>query len=137
VNRFRLDRYVPPGRGADAYELAVPVIDDVPLFERLGDRFPGLSVREVAWPSRQWLGAPTVAEDGRAVILDGECGEPGCCGVFARITVKDSSVRWADFFARGSPRLPDGLSFSFERGKYEAALKSVAARPSIAWSPRE
>ena len=108
----------------------------MPLFERLGDRYPGLPLRLVVTPARQWLGAPTYAEKDHAVILDGTCGHAGCCGVMARIDLRRKTVVWHDFFARGSPALPAGLRFEFERLAYEEALSSPDA-PRVEWQEDE
>lgn len=139
MNRISFDRFAvvgPPGEHLDGgTDLAVPVIDGEPLFVRLGGRWPGLDVAVVVPPSRHWLGRPegSLAEDGRAVILDGECGHAGCCGVFARVTTNDSNVRWDDFAARGAPELPAGLRFVFEQQAYEHALASVATKAPVEW----
>jgi hypothetical protein len=139
VNRIRFDRYAvvgPPGEPIPGgTDLVVPVVDGVPLFEHVIDRWPGLSTERVVPPSTHWLGRPDpqLTEDGRAVVLDGECGEAGCCGVFARVTVRDTSVRWDDFAARGRPRLPIGLAFDFDRQAYEEALSGVASMAPVEW----
>jgi hypothetical protein len=129
MNRFevrRLDYSVDIGGGTESWDLVVPVIDGVPLADRLTDRAPGTWTSLVAPPSQHWFGHPVSdpydADDGRAEVLTGACGESGCCGVFARVTVGDTSVVWAEFSARGAPDLPDGLSFEFDRVEYEAAL---------------
>jgi hypothetical protein len=120
----------------DPADLAVPMIDDRPLFEICGDRYPGLFIATVAPPSRHWLGEPTYTEDPddrigdddgplRPVVLDGECGIADCCGVFARIDIGDEVVTWSDFFANGRPPLPDGLHFTFDRDQYEHAIAHV------------
>jgi hypothetical protein len=61
----------------------------------------------------------------RPVILDGDCGIADCCGVPARIEIVDELVTWADFSARGSPPLPAGLRFTFDRAEYEGAIAGV------------
>jgi hypothetical protein len=127
-NQFAVMRY---GGGPD--DIAVPVIDGVPLFERLPGRYPGLAVRTVTPPSRQWLGAPVYEEDGRAVILDGTCGVAGCCGVMATIEVGPDTVLWHDFYALGGPDLPSDLRFVFVRWKYEKVLASIVRAPRVAW----
>lgn len=129
-SRFSVMRYVGRGRPDD---IAVPVIDGVPLFERLSDRYPGVSVRIVAPPSGQWLGAPVYEEDGRAVILDGRCGVAACCGVMAKIELRPDTVVWRDFYALGGPDLPRDLRFVFVRWEYEKALASLLRAPRIAW----
>jgi len=128
TNRFSLLRI---GSGPD--DIAVPVVDGVPLFERLPHRYPGLAVGIVAPPSGQWLGNPVYEEDGRAVILDGKCGVAGCCGVMAKIEVLPSTVVWRDFYALGGPEVPGDLRFVFVRWGYEKALSSLARAPRIPW----
>ena len=139
MNRIRFDRYAVAGPPGEEFyggtDLVVPVVDGEPLFVRVGDRWPGLAVEFVAPPSRLWLGEPVagLAEGGRTVILDGECGHAGCCGVFARVLVGDSNVRWDDFSARGAPALPPDLRFVFERRAYERALAGVELLRPIEW----
>ena len=128
TNRFSVLRYA---SGPD--DIAVPVTDGVPLFERLPDRYPGLAASMVAPPSGQWLAAPVYEEHGRAVILDGKCGVAGCCGVMAKIEVWPDTVVWRDFYALGGPALPSDLQFVFVRWDYEQALESLLRAPRMAW----
>ena len=142
VNRLTLERHVYIHEGVRRRverreEVVVPIIDRTPLHEMVDDRFSGLALPFVEPPSRQWLGAPTYQEDGRAVILDGSCGVAGCCGVFARITVTDDTVRWSDFFSRSDPPLPTGLDFEFEWVAYEATINAVSGSPERVWTIRD
>lgn len=105
-------------------DIAVPVVDGTPLHELVGERFYGIDASLVAPPSPHLLRGPKYVEDGRTVLLDGDCLSAGCCGVMARVVIDDRAVRWADFFARGRPPLPNGLSFEFDRVQYETALAS-------------
>jgi hypothetical protein len=100
VNRFGLARVLleyDGERGLTSADLAVPVIDDTPLFELVGAGHPGLVVRLVAPPSRHWLGEPSYIDHERLVVLDGSCGIAECCGVAARIDIGDATVCWSDF----------------------------------------
>lgn len=110
-------------------ELAVPVVDGVPLHELMGERFFGIDASLVSPPSRHLLGTPAYVEEGRAVILDGDCLHAGCCGVMAQVVVGERTVQWIDFFARGAPDIPTAVSFEFDRQQYEAALASLDAVP--------
>lgn len=139
VSSFSVVRYrvevVPAGELFLApTDLAVPLIDGVPLFETLGDRYPGVDVALVAPPSRHWLGEPVDEEEGQAVILDGGCGFAGCCGVMARITLDGPIVVWSDFFATGRPPLPTGLHFEFDRTAYETAIAAVLTSEPMDWA---
>jgi hypothetical protein len=138
VNRLTVERHVHihegVGRVEGPEELVVPIIDGTPLHEMVDDRLAGLALTLVAPPSGQWLGTPTYQDDGRAVILDGTCRIAECCGVFARITVTNETVRWSDFVARGEPPLPPGLDFEFERVAYEAAINGVRESPDHVWT---
>ena len=138
MQTFSLARYrvVPQPPEEDFYgavDLAVPVIDGTPLFTILGDRYPGVRTQLVAAPSRHWLGEIVKGEDDRAVVLDGICGDPGCCGVFARITLEAAAVVWFDFFARGIPELPPGLRLEFDRSSYESAIAGLTELPPVDW----
>lgn len=106
-------------------DIAVPVVDGVPLHERVGDRFAGIDTSLVARPSRHLLGEPEYIEEDRTVLLDGDCGFAECCGVRAQVIVGDRTVRWTEFFARGHPPIPVDLFFEFDRQQYEAALASL------------
>jgi len=128
ASRFALLRY-----SESPEDLAVPVIDGRPFAEMLSDRYPGVTLSLVVPPSRHWLGAPTRVEQGRAVILDGSCGYAGCCGVMAHIEVGPGTVVWSDFIAGGSPRIPSGLRFEFNRAEYEAALAGLGTQPALEW----
>src|SRR3954453_10180614 len=61
VNEFAVERrivsYEPGDDEPDLAptDIAMPLIDGVPLYERLGDRYPGVAYEVVAAPSRQWL----------------------------------------------------------------------------------
>ena len=145
-NRFSVLRYIDTPE-----DIAVPVIDAVPLYKRLTERYAGLAVRLVVPPSRQWLGSPQYAQQAdrphrnssgqparaetqRAVILDGTCGYADCCGVMAMIDVTPTTVVWRDFLARGHPPIPDGLRFEFDRKEYESALAGLDAARPLEWT---
>jgi hypothetical protein len=139
MQAFSVARYRVRARPEDvdsfgSVDLAVPVVDGTPLFTMLEDRYPGVAVRLVAPPSRHWLGDTLYGEEGRAVVLDGECGAAGCCGVLARITLDQRIVVWSDFVARGRPPLPSGLHFEFDRSGYEAALAELMNLEGIDWT---
>jgi len=129
ASRFSLLRY-----RESPEDLAVPVIDGHPLAKMLTDRYPGVAISLVVPPSRQWLGAPTRVEQGRAVILDGSCGYAGCCGMMAHIEVRSGTVVWSDFLARGSPRIPSGLRFEFDRAEYETSLAGLVTQQPVEWT---
>jgi hypothetical protein len=114
-------------------DLVVPVIDGIPLFEMLGDRWPGVPGEWVLPPSGQWLGAPDQVEYGRPIVLDGSCGDAGCCGVVARISVLANTVIWDEFHGHGSPDLPEPLRFEFDRANYEEQLRAVLRISVTEW----
>lgn len=108
-------------------DLAVPIIDGVRLSDSCGG-LPGVDVSLVAPPSRHWLGSPEYVELDRAVVLDGNCGEAGCCGTMARISIYRDVVRWDDFFLAGDQLgRAKNLTFVFDRREYEAAIDAVLA----------
>jgi hypothetical protein len=116
-----------------ASELVVPVVDGTPLFEMLGGGCPGIADEWVRPPSRQWLGSPEHVEYGRAIVLDGSCGDAGCCGVVARISVLSDTVIWDEFHGHGAVDLPDPLRFEFEREDYEAQLEALPRIAVTEW----
>lgn len=152
VRRFR--RKDPLDQELGPNDIAVPVINGIPLFEQLGDdREPGIDVGLLVPDPGQWLGRPRYAEDredgpriggqasggrgpsGRVVILDGSCGIADCCGVVARIDVGATTVRWHDIIACGGRRLRRDLEFTFDRARYEAALAGLADTAIEVWDP--
>ena len=138
MNRFQLSRCSVEHERSDGgsvvpWDLAVPVIDGRPLSELVGAGHPGLVVRLVAPPSRQWLGEPSYVEGERVVVLDGSCGIAECCGVTARIEISDATVSWSDFKAHGRVELPPGLEFTFEKDEYVRAIAEVANLESTTW----
>lgn len=138
MNRFeirRTDKDADLGGSEEHWDLAVPVIDGVPLSDRMWDREIGTWAGLVALPSLHWLGRPDpdhVDHLGRAEVLTGTCGDSGCCGVFARIVLTETSIRWEGFEGRGSAPVPDGLGFEFDRAEYESALAGFGIDPPIA-----
>lgn len=61
--------------------------------------------------------------EGKSVMLDCECGSPGCWSLMAAVTVTDDEVTWTDFEQVHRRDWDYGqLAFVFERGQYEAAL---------------
>jgi hypothetical protein len=142
LNRFRLARFAveydpPDDMDLAPTDVAVPIIDDRPLFELAGDRYPGVDVGLLSPPSRQWLGAPSYVAYGNAVVLDGDCGIAECCGVTAAIEIGESTVSWSRFAAAGFPDLPPGLAFTFDRVEYERAIADVADLEPTTWVIRE
>jgi hypothetical protein len=123
-NRFSLLRYRLLDIYGDCFDVAVPVVDHVPLYERLPGNFPGVSMALVAPPSRHWLGGPVYIDQSKPVILDGRCGWAGCCGVMANIDVSPTMVVWEDFSRLGNASVAK-LRFVFDRDEYEAALKKL------------
>lgn len=114
-------------------DVAVPVIDGMPLFAYIGDdAMPGLAFDYVAPPSKHWLGEPVDVVFERVAVLDGTCGVAGCCGVSARISVGDAEVTWSDF-AVGPDSALDLGPFVFDRAAYEAVLAGCAALAPVAW----
>lgn len=112
-------------------DLAVPVIDSVPLFEILGTDWPGLDARLVLAPSLQWLGSPDYREYGGTVVLDGSCGIAGCCGVIFRISLFADTVVWDQPYCHGEVDIPEDLRFEFDRAEYEAQLRALADVPVV------
>ncbi len=141
MNRFRLARYsvvLPDEESFAATDLAVPIIDDVPLFVVVGSDFPGVPVVLVAPPSGHWLTDPDDSyvdeESGRPAVLDGSCGIAECCGVMARIDVTASTITWSDFVVRGRGHVPSALQLTFDRAEYERALAQVLDIEPTAWT---
>jgi hypothetical protein len=142
-NRLRVDRYTvvcdPPDNDSyAATDLAVPIIDGIPLFEMLHSSFPGVPIGLVVPPSRHWLDDPDPSyvddAEGRPAILDGSCGIAECCGVMARIELTSSTVAWTDFVARGRGSIPLGLEFVFDRDHYETAIARVREVVPADWT---
>lgn len=115
-------------------------VDDEDLFgliERAGrtdptvgpiEGSPGLTPEEVAPPSRHWLGspAPALSDGDDVVVYLCECGDWGCGGVLARITVTDDHVVWSDFHGPQGQTYEVG-PFHFDRRAYEQQLAQLAS----------
>jgi hypothetical protein len=140
-NRFSLMRFhVPVDEDEEQFfpaaDLAVPVVDGIPLFEMIGGGgYPGVPESWVRPPSREWLGAPEYVEYGRAIVLDGACGVAGCCGVVARISVLPDTVIWDEFHGHGATQPPERLRFEFDRDDYEAQLEGLPRVAVTEWVP--
>jgi hypothetical protein len=136
LNRFTVLRFHVPVQSEQPFfaasDLVVPVIDGTPFFEMLGGGWPGIPEQWVLPPSRQWLGSPEQAEYGRAIVLDGSCGDAGCCGVMARISVLSDTVIWDEFYGL-APDLPEPLRFEFDRVGYEEQLAALPHVPVTEW----
>lgn len=80
---------------------------------------------------RQLLGGSLPADrNGRPWLLYCQCGDPGCGGLSARISITDNTVTWSDFGwddIFGSPREPVEIdrTFVFERAEYEKVLHTL------------
>ncbi len=145
LNRFRLARFgvvleSPDDQSFASTDLAVPLIDDVPLHAITSNRHPGVPVGLVAPPSRHWLGEPDrsyVGDDDHdlqfPVVLDGSCGIPECCGVMARIKISDATVTWSEISGRGRSAIPNGLTFTFERKQYEREIAHILEVVPTPW----
>jgi hypothetical protein len=134
MNTFEVRRYSTPalGDGTGRIDVAVPVIDGLPFFERFEDREPGSALRAATSARGQWLGAPLHVEEGRAVVLDGTCGHGRCCGVLARIEVDEElgTVRWHDF----STNEVDA-DFTFNLDEYRNAIAHAGDLEAQVWEP--
>ena len=135
LNSFSILRYrvVPPSDDYVVYgatDLAVPVIDDVPLFERLGG-WPGIPFEWLQRSPNQWLGSPSFTVFGSPVVLDGSCGEAECCGIAARITITDDTIVW-DGIRSLNETYP--LRFEFDRSDYEAQIRGLPDLVAIEWN---
>jgi len=139
VNRFSLRRFEVIGaREPTSWQggIAVPVIDDVPLYIRINEQLmPGMPAGAIAPPQREWLGEPYVIpgdQDTRATVIEGGCHVSWCCGVHAAITIDEQVVTWSDFVVGPCEEIDLG-PFTFDRTEYEAAIANVMDVPTIAW----
>lgn len=73
-------------------------------------------------PTEQWF------EDRDTVLLDCECGFPGCWPLASIVTVEPTSVTWSGFLnGRRGWDLGALGPFVFDRRQYESALSSLDA----------
>jgi hypothetical protein len=99
--------------------------------ERLAGAYSGLRLLEaVRWPSRHFLGEPTLPGNysNETVLLGCDCGDWGCWPLFAKVDVSDAAVTWQAFMNGHRPAWDlSGLGpFEFDRGQYESALRTTA-----------
>lgn len=114
-------------RPPQTIDLVVPVIDGKTVAELVGwsGGLAGLPAHYVEPFTTQWNGPPGYGDDGRAAIIDGDCGVVGCCGVQADITFDETTVRWSAFtIGTGEP---DGREYLFDRRAYEAAINGITS----------
>lgn len=95
----------------------------------IAGRYQGLPPKVALLPSKHLLGKPEkgFTHDDRPFVLVCECSEPGCWPIVADIVVEKDRVLWKNFSQpfRSSVAEPwtyGGLSFTFPRKDYEAAL---------------
>lgn len=120
-------------RPPQAIHLVVPVIDGNTVAELVGwnGTLAGLQAQYVEPFTTQWSGPPGYGDDdGRAAIIDGDCGVVECCGVQADITFDEATVRWSGF--KIGTCEPDAREYLFERGAYEAAINGIASLTEVA-----
>jgi hypothetical protein len=87
-----------------------------------------LDLRDVAPPSRHWLGVPSDSElvvDDYVAVLTCSCGAFGCGGTAAHIVVGDDVVTWSDFVDPWCTPEDVG-TFRFDRTQYERELNNLA-----------
>ena len=104
----------------------------------LAGAYAGLPAEHVFAPSRHLLGQASIpyAWTDKVILLECECGEPGCWPLTAKVTVADETVTWSDFeqphrgpTSRAGRWRYGGLGpFVFSRAQYEAEL--ARGRPS-------
>ena len=140
---MRISFAVQPSPADPDFPEVVPVIDGVPLTERVvryesesrmeptgedqyGGLIPAFSGFEPA--ADHYLGRSLPDGDGKVVLLGCSCGEWGCWPLLARVVVGDDAVEWRDFEQPHRPvRDYAGFGpFVFERRAYEAAVSDVA-----------
>jgi hypothetical protein len=107
-------------------DLVVPVIDGRTVQETLDhDGLAGLPAHYLEPYATQWSGPPSYGDDGLASIIDGGCGNVGCCGVQATIEFHETTVRWFGF--KIGTRKPDTRQYEFDRASYEAEIRGIAS----------
>jgi hypothetical protein len=110
---------------------AVPIVDDVPLRDRLrSEAMPG--VHRVGL--NDWLeGASSATRS--AEVLGATCGIDDCCAVYGRVTFTDHEVRWHDFLPN-SPRdrWPgvEEIAYVFDRTLYLGEVRRSSTEEPLA-----
>ncbi|MCK9894094.1 hypothetical protein [Frankia sp. AgB32] len=120
--------------GVDLRELARAV--ELPAATAAGQpdlagSYAGLRDPGVRWPSRHFLGKPTVTwfGDRDTVLLGCECGDAGCWPLTARVDVTHDTVTWRDFRTGHRDWDLAGLGpFRFDASAYRTALQQTQAR---------
>jgi hypothetical protein len=95
----------------------------------LAGKYAGLVDDAVRWPSRHYLGTPTLSwfDDGDTVLLGCDCGDWGCWPFTAIITLTKNTVTWSGY--RTGHRDWDYRELrdiTFDRGQYEQAVRATA-----------
>lgn len=149
INEVRFDcrpRREDDGEGGyeDGVLAVVPVVDGVPLtalvdgfetaagMQPAGDAYGGLvpEVQRAGAVADRFLGRPDGTGRPRTAVLGCVCGDVGCWPLMARIVVTADLVVWDSFEQPHRPgRDYTGFGpFRFERGRYEDALRVLAAQ---------
>lgn len=115
----------------DAHRVEV-VIDGTTLGQLLAAVGAGgepLWYRDVAPPSRQWLGDPSFDLcAGNLTAVNLGCGEWRCCGTGASVTLGDAVVTW---------RIQNLGTYRFDRAEYEAAIAGLPELQEVSIPARD
>lgn len=105
---------------------------EAPFAGNIAGEYEGLCPDHVFLPSRHLLGEPIelLEYDGKAAVLECECGCPGCWPFLVKITVEEDIVMWSDFeqphrgpeSAGGHWKYDKFGPFIFDRKQYESEL---------------
>lgn len=149
INEVRFDcrpRREDDGDGGeeDGALAVVPVVDGVPLtalvdgfetaagMQPAGDAYGGLvpEAQRAGAMADHYLGRTAGTAPPRTAVLGCVCGDVGCWPLMARISVTADLVVWDSFEQPHRPgRDYTGFGpFRFERGRYEDALRTLAAQ---------
>lgn len=145
INTIRLERYEVKGWVEPAVRIMIDgqdLIDliravELPLAEQEGHPniaggYEGLSLSEVAPPSRRFWGTSEENEGGDkvAVLTCADCGEEMCWPFLVRIEVGENYVRWSEFEQpyRKSWSYEELGQFVFDKNKYEQQIASLKKR---------
>lgn len=90
--------------------------------------YMGLATTEISPPLDYFSGRKKENIDDKVVILDCECGNPGCWEFVVNIEVKRKTVKWKDLeqVYRDDWNYDEIGVLTFDRKQYESALKELA-----------
>lgn len=136
VQQFAVERWRVESDDEPPIDLAVPVIDGVPMYLLTEpDALPGVTATLVDEHPQHWLGSPVThfTERDSATVIGDTCsrgtGNGACCGLLATITISEPTVVWESFWSYGQCAASPETRFVFDLAQYRSAIEAFKDAP--------